>query len=203
MRKKVFYKILFFVFSGFLLNNFSTFLIAQTIGNPVLREELLKRMKADQDVRKEIDKYISEETGSVPKEIDIKIYNIDKENATRIKEIIQKYGWLGESLVGKDGAHAAWILIQHIDGDLAFQKKCLKLMKKAVEKGEASGRDFAYLTDRVLVTEKKPQIYGTQMRFVNEKLIPAPIKDEANVDKRRKSVGLEPLAEYIKRVQGK
>lgn len=203
MRRKSVYKILISFLLLFLLNGLSTSLIAQTIGNPALREELLNRMKLDQEVRREINKYISQGTGAIPKEIDVKSYEIDKENMNRMKELIQKYGWLGESLVGKDGAHAAWILVQHADSDLAFQKKCVKLMKKAVAKGEASGRDFAYLTDRVLVAENKPQIYGTQMRFVNEKLIPAPIKDEANVDKRRKSIGLEPLAEYIKRMQGK
>mgnify|MGYP001560728744 CR=1 FL=1 len=54
--------------------------------------------------------------------------------------------------------------------------------------------DVAYLEDRILVNEGKPQLYGTQ--FLEG--APRPIKDPDHVDERRKSVGLESLAEGIK-----
>jgi hypothetical protein len=79
-----------------------------------------------------------------------------------------------------------------------FQKRCLALLEKAVKAGDASARDLAYLTDRVLVGEGKKQVYGTQFRAVGGKLEPSPIEDEANVDRRRKEVGLGTLAEYKK-----
>ena len=74
---------------------------------------------------------------------------------------IDEHGWLGKTLVGEDGAHHAWLLVQHADFDKDFQSSCLKLMS-AQPKGEVSGVDIAYLTDRILVANGKPQKYGTQ-----------------------------------------
>jgi hypothetical protein len=37
------------------------------------------------------------------------------------------------------------------------------------------------------------------LRKENGKLVPKPIEDEANVDKRRADLALQPLAEYIRR----
>jgi hypothetical protein len=56
------------------------------------------------------------------------------------------------------------------------------------------------LSDRVLNAEGKKQLYGT-MIFVKPDgtFAPNPIEDEANVDKRRAELGLQPLAEYIRR----
>jgi hypothetical protein len=61
--------------------------------------------------------------------------------------------------------------------------------------------DLADLTDRVLLAEGKKQVYGTQFTLVNGKCKPRPLKDEANVDKRRKEVGLEPLADYFNQAE--
>jgi hypothetical protein len=40
-------------------------------------------------------------------------------------------------------------------------------MEEAVAEGEASQSNYAYLTDRVLFHEGKPQRYGTQLRQRN------------------------------------
>jgi hypothetical protein len=88
--------------------------------------------------------------------------------------------------------------VQHADHDRPFQKQCLSLLTDAVKKGEATGEQLAYLTDRVRVSEKKKQLYGTQLRFVDGDYQPLPIEDEGNVDKRRKELGLSPLADYLK-----
>ncbi len=111
---------------------------------------------------------------------------------------MDKYGWPGKSLVGKDGANAAWLLVQHADRDPAFQKRCLDLMKEAARKGEVSGQELAYLTDRVRVAQGEKQLYGTQFHTVDGRLVPQPIEDEPNVDKRRKEIGLSTMAEYEK-----
>lgn len=87
-----------------------------------------------------------------------------------------------------DGAQQAWLLVQHADADLAFQKDCLARLERAVAAGDASPADLAYLHDRVAVGEKRKQRYGTQYG--------PPIEDEANVDARRAAVGLGTLAEY-------
>jgi hypothetical protein len=51
------------------------------------------------------------------------------------------------------------------------------------------------------VADKHKQVYGTQFHEVGGKMEPYPIEDEANVDKRRKEVGLPPLAEYRKLIE--
>lgn len=161
-----------------------------------LQKELLDRVREDQEARKELIKNPSEASPAART-----VADVDRKNTARLKEIIEKHGWPGRSLVGEDGAHAAWLLVQHADRDHAFQKRCLKLLEKAVKAGEASGVDLAYLTDRVLVAENKKQLYGTQFRVKDGKLEPSPIEDEANVDRRRKDVGLPSLAEYRKMIE--
>ena len=41
-----------------------------------------------------------------------------------------------------------------------------------------------------------PPLYGS---LLDDSLKPSPIEDEAHVDQRRKAMGLEPLADYLKR----
>ena len=75
------------------------------------------------------------------------------------------------------------------------------MLKEAVRRGEAESGNAALLKDRILMREGKKQIYGSQLHFnqVIKQLELWPIEDDENVDARRASVGLEPLAEYMKR----
>ncbi|MBX9624827.1 MAG: hypothetical protein K2X82_13560 [Gemmataceae bacterium] len=126
---------------------------------------------------------------------------VDDDNRAWLAKVVGAGGWPGASRVGPDGAHAAWLLVQHADADRPFQKKCLGLLREAVAAGEAEGKDLAYLTDRVRVGEGTPQVYGTQLRTVDGRMVPSPIEDDARVDERRKAVGLGPLAEYVRRTE--
>jgi len=173
--------------------------------NEGLRKELLQRVKEDQDGRFamiEMMKRAKIATTDEAKKANVaeakRLEAIDRQNTARMKEIVAKHGWPGRSLVGVDGANAAWLLVQHADLDKPFQKQCLELMREAFKRKEVSGTDLAYLTDRVLVGQKEKQLYGTQFNQVDGKWVPAPIQDEANVDKRRKEVGMLSMAEYTK-----
>jgi hypothetical protein len=174
--------------------------------NDELRQELLRRSKEDQEARKRFLEAMGRHGPSDPVEAKKqrqdpeagKLQEVDRANTARMKEIVAKYGWPGKSLVGADGAHAAWLVIQHADLDRPFQKRCLDLVRQGFKLGEATGEQVAYLTDRVLVGENKKQLYGTQFQQRDGKWVPNPIEDEANVDKRRREVGLSPLAEYEK-----
>jgi hypothetical protein len=76
--------------------------------------------------------------------------------------MIAEHGWPGRTEVGEDGAHLVWLLVQNAAAsDPAFQRRCLDLLTAAVEAGEAARREWAYLTDRVLLAEGEPQEYGT------------------------------------------
>lgn len=154
--------------------------------NKDLKKSILEMVKIDQKMRKSAQ------------------WNpdIDKENTQRVKSIIKKYGWPGKSLIGEKGSDGIWLLVQHADHDLRFQKKCLRLVQDAVEKGEAKKEHVAYLTDRIMVRESKNQLYGTQFKLdkKNNSLSVHKIKDPKNLSKRRKEMELMPFPKYKKMV---
>ncbi len=129
------------------------------------------------------------------------IVEVDQENLARLKNIIHQFGWPGFQLVGEEGADNMWLLIQHCDLDLEFQKLCLALLKDAVEKNDAPKRHLAYLTDRVLVNEGKAQIYGTQMQIIEGQAVANPIQEPHDLDRRREEMGLCPFTEYLSLIQ--
>jgi hypothetical protein len=122
------------------------------------------------------------------------IERVDDENIIELEAIIAKVGWPGKTVVGVKGSGAVWTILQHADH--ATLKKHIPLMTKAAEAGEIDGGLLATSVDRVRVGDGLPQVYGTQFHQVNDEWVPRPIEDEANVDARRKSVGLGPLSEY-------
>lgn len=121
----------------------------------------------------------------------------DQDRTDRLKEIVAEHGWPTISLVGEDGEDAAWAIAQHSDLDPEFQTMAVELIREAVERGEASPGNLAYLTDRVAAGRGEPQTYGTQVGCGPDGPEPAPITDEAQVDARRAEVGLPPLADYL------
>ena len=117
------------------------------------------------------------------------------EHTARLKEIVAEYGWPSKRLVGLDGAHAAFTLLQ--PADAAFQEKVLRLMQ-ALPPGQVPKLDLALLTDRVAVANHQPQTYGTQLLCRNNELSPGEIVDPAHLDERRAEVGLPRLRRELR-----
>lgn len=116
-----------------------------------------------------------------------------------IKNIADRFGFPGYELVGKESSNNYWMLVQHSDFDVPFQKRMLELMKHKVDKKDASGQNYAYLIDRININEGKKQIYGTQVLMGESGTKLKPCIDTLNLDKRRRSVGLESILNYLKR----
>jgi hypothetical protein len=116
----------------------------------------------------------------------------------KVKNIIDTYGWLGPDEIGEQGALTIFLVIQHSDS--LTQVTYLPALRQAVKKGKAQPQSLALLEDRSLINQGKEQIYGSQVRRNEQtgKNEFFPIRDEANVNKRRASVGLQPLEEYAK-----
>jgi len=152
-----------------------------------LREELMRR--------RDIDRAARSAYSGAPADM-ARLMEMDSDNAAWLTTIVDQIGWPGHSLVGEDGAHAAWLLAQHADLDPAFQRRCLELMWLAVERGEASPVDLAHLTDRVLLASGEPQLYGTQVTVQEGQYLPARLQDPETVDARRAAVGLDPIAAH-------
>jgi hypothetical protein len=180
---------------------------------PQLAQELRKRVVEDQNVRQlavdfliahkindgvldELEPKAAAEFQALQKRFE----EVDRQNLKWLKAIVARHGWPGKSLVGGQGAKDAWILVQHADHDREFQQQCLDLME-ALPKGEVDPRDVGYLIDRVLVGAGKKQKYGTQIELKGGKAVPKPIENEAEVDARRQSIGMEPLSDYLRSVE--
>jgi uncharacterized protein DUF6624 len=159
--------------------------------NAELRAELLRRTERDQAARRAAaaDRRARAEPGPFA--------SVDADNLPWLRQVVADFGWPGRSLVGADGAHAAWLLAQHADADPAFQHQCLDLLAPAAAAGEATGAELAYLTDRVLLAEGRPQEYGTQAVARDGHWVPRRLRDPGAVDERRAAVSLGPIAGYL------
>lgn len=164
------------------------------ITQPGIREVLLKTVREDQAIR---DDLIKSGADHPDKSVEARMAVIDSNSTTRLKEIVRRFGWPGPELIGADGAYAAFLMLQH-SADLNFQKAMLPLVRRSYESGKLSAWNYALLLDRVLMLEGKPQVYGMAVKpWDGREAVPYPIEDEANVDKRRASIGLPPLREYL------
>jgi len=122
---------------------------------------------------------------------------IDSCNLAQVEKIIEKYGWLGRSVIGAGGNSTLFFVIQH--ADLATQLKYFPLLEKSVAEGESRPSNLALMQDRILVRQEKKQIYGSQVvlnKTGGKEFYP--IEDEKNVNIRREKMGMQPLEEYAK-----
>lgn len=116
---------------------------------------------------------------------------LDSLNVIFIEDVFKKYGYPGKTLVDTPANETAWYVIQHsrkID-------QYMPLMKAAAEKGELPFKLYAMMLDRQLMNQGKEQVYGTQVtcrkfKNIKDECFVWPIKDPANVNKRRKAAGL-------------
>jgi hypothetical protein len=167
---------------------------------PDLRAEIERRVAVDQAVQLQIGERQAAGQAVGPADFATRD-SIFAANLERMRVILGQYGWPGRRLVGEAGSHGAWLLLQHADKDTALQRNALALLTRAVSAGDASGRDLAYLTDRVRIAEGRPQLYGTQLDYDSRGCAsPKPSDDPAQLDARRAAMGLEPVGDYIERV---
>ena len=138
-----------------------------------------------------------------------KLQDLEKQTFDRhipvIKDIYSRFGYPTIKMVGEVSSTHFFTLIQHSDSDPKFQSSLLRTLKNLSKKGQVSIKDYAYLYDRVHRNTGGQQLYGTQLSYDNKgnlfdssnKIIyPKDLADPANVDKRRKKVGLEPIEKY-------
>ena len=162
-----------------------------------LRTELLAMAEEEQGVQIQLVAGGSLASGCHPR-----MQEIHDRNAVRLTEIIADHGWPGRSLVVEDGANAAWLVLQHAIAHPTLQRRGLELLRRAAGAGKVPLAQVAYLEDRVCLLEGRPQVYGTQYEWdENGELNPYLVEDAAGVDKRRRSVGLGPLAENTCRIR--
>jgi hypothetical protein len=163
----------------------------QTVIELFLREELLTMAAEDGAVRERL---VAD--GALFDGYNPLMAIVHRRNGDRLAEIVEGHGWPGRSLVGDDGADAAWLVVHHAIGDPALQRRCLPLLEAAAARGDVPAWHPATLLDSIRFQEGRPQVYGTVFHWDDHGVMaPSAIEDEAGVDMRRALVGLPPLAE--------
>lgn len=130
--------------------------------------------------------------------IDREIHQADSGNRVKAKAILKEYGWPTISEIGKDGQNNFWLLVQHADDDVLFQRKALAAMEKLRGTKEVNLENYVFLYDRVQCNLNYKQLYGTQVNWKGhgEATGFRSIIQEDKVDERRKALGLLPLKIY-------
>ncbi|QDH74719.1 DUF6624 domain-containing protein [Brevundimonas sp. M20] len=122
---------------------------------------------------------------------------VDRDNTEWLKADVAANGWFTISASGARASSSAWLMAQHADRDRDFQRHVLSLMEPLVSTGEVSKANYAYLWDRIAVSERRPQRYGTQGRCVaRNRWEPNDLEDPAGVEALREVAEIGSLAEY-------
>jgi hypothetical protein len=163
--------------------------------NEALRQELLAMAAQDQSFLGAPDHDWSSD------EVQRQLLELMGRLRRRLVQILDAHGWPGKSLVGQDGAEAAWTLALHAMPDPEVLRRCLTLLRDAAAAGEAEPWQVAFLVDRVSLVERNVQVYGTTIcRQDDGSFGPPLLEDPDQVDERRRAVGLPPLQEEIRKI---
>jgi hypothetical protein len=122
---------------------------------------------------------------------------LNKQNQQELEALIAAKGWPKNSVVGGRAASAAFLIIQHSDAEK--QKKYLPTIEALCKQNEAGWESYALMYDRILMSENKPQRYGSQVKYdnVTGKYTLYQLEDEQKVDVWRKELGMESLSDYL------
>jgi uncharacterized protein DUF6624 len=153
-----------------------------------LREELLALRDDDEATRARL-----ASTGALFVGYNPEMEAVHRRNVLRLRAIVGQRGWPGRSLVGHDGAAAAWLIVQHAIGEPEQMRWFLPIIEGAARAGEADATQLAMLVDRIRVLEGRPQLYGTQYDWSADgrSMVPSgAIEDPDHLATRRAAAGL-------------
>jgi hypothetical protein len=122
----------------------------------------------------------------------------DSINLQTVNKILDLYGWLGKDKIGSKANEALFLVIQHADSTIMI--RYFPLLVQSYELRQTPGKFYAMMLDRILVEKGQKQLYGTQLKMpeAGGKMIPYPIENEKEIDIRRRRLGLNTLADYLK-----
>ena len=111
-------------------------------------------------------------------------------NGKILQQYIAEHGWPED----EDESKAAWLVLVHAISMPELQKGALAMFRS--KKTGVPEHMIAMLEDRVLTLSGKKQKWGTQFDWDdNDEMSPQPIEDPEQVDERRRSIGLDTMAE--------
>jgi len=161
----------------------------------LLIKELVKIQQRDEQIRE----HHTYEEIRTNKKLQDEMVHLDTINMKHIDDILLRYGrYPGKKLVDELSDVVASV-IQH--SPYANQAKYLPYIKKAVYDYDLSSEYLVVMTDRIKVIEGKPQLYGSQIVYDEEKKKEVLYNYQGTiqeVEKRRESLGLITLKKYLR-----
>jgi hypothetical protein len=161
--------------------------------DPALKQELLQMYKDDQAVRARLTSAPPAQRVQATNQME----DVDSRVTARLKQIVAAKGWPTIALVGPEASQAAAVMLTH-SADHKWQAALLPQLRKLVADDQIFGSDIAGLTDRILVSQGKLQLFGTQFKEQGGRMIMVPVKDPQHLEQRRAQYLLPPMAEYRK-----
>ena len=123
------------------------------------------------------------------------IHKVDSANLIALERLIGERGFPTLSKSGYKCCDYAALIAQHSPPE--FLHWFLKQAQAAADSGDFIPRWIAYLTDRDLDHQGKPQIYGTQGFEQNGLTGLYLIEDVEHLNERRRSVDMGPIEDYL------
>jgi hypothetical protein len=122
--------------------------------------------------------------------------SMQKAHLQIVTQVLDTKGFISKLKVGLKASQVPFLVIQH--ANLTTQKKYYGLFKDASEKGLLDRKLLALLEDRILVFEKKEQLYGSQLFYdqSDSAYYFYPIADIEHLVERRRRMNLNPIQEY-------
>jgi hypothetical protein len=161
-----------------------------------LASELIALGQAEQALRRKL----SDSRGAPDLATLHELSALDERNTQRLIAIVDARGWPTRSLVGVPASGAAWLILQH-SPDQEFQQRMLPELERLMRAGEVRGAEYALLYDRVQMHAGRPQRYGSQFVTRDGVMAMHECEEPARLDERRASVGLGPIADYVRKLE--
>lgn len=161
--------------------------------DPALRRELL-RMVADDQRDREFTRTLG--AAAPPDSLLRRMEAADSARTERLRAVVREGGWPSARQVGRDGANAAFLLLQHAP-DAVFQALMLPEVEAAYRRGELEGQDVALLTDRVRQRAGLRQRYGMQPELRDGRYVLGDVEDPEGLAARRAALCVLPVDLYL------
>jgi len=168
--------------------------------NEESRISINKHLKSLLEVEKSMEEEFYASEGKFPLEMrEQKRDSVYNTNCNKIKIYFEKYGFLGNNLIGEEGTHNFSVLVIHCFNDTDFQKEVIQEMRQAVNQKNAKVDDYAILVDKQKIHSGIKQLYGTQVIYLPPEMwvVPEPVEDSLNLNNRRLSIGLDSIETYL------
>ncbi|MCA8886268.1 MAG: hypothetical protein KDA35_06570 [Hyphomonadaceae bacterium] len=127
---------------------------------------------------------------------------LDCDNTNWLRTQLSEINWFERTRYGPRADQAAWLIAQHADRSPDFQRAVLTRLE-GLPPGATNPANFAFLWDRVAVSEGQLQRYGTQIHCRDGAPVALNgVEDETGIDERRAAVGLGSWDSYWTQMRG-